>query len=122
MESLTREESLLNSIAEGEGTELTPATREEIYLAAIANGDKEGLPQPVTRKEVLLNTIAQNGGGGSATLIEKSITENGTYSAADDEADGYSQVTVEVSGGGSYTPESNVPLNIADVVTIEEVS
>lgn len=40
------------------------------------------------------------GGGGSATLITKTITENGTYDAEDDSADGYSSVTVNVSGGG----------------------
>lgn len=41
-------------------------------------------------------------GGGSATLITKTITANGTYSAEDDDADGYSSVTVNVpSGGGS---------------------
>lgn len=38
----------------------------------------------------------ENGGGGSATLITKSITANGTYNPADDEADGYSEVTVNV--------------------------
>lgn len=32
----------------------------------------------------------------SATLISKSITANGTYSASDDSADGYSSVTVNV--------------------------
>lgn len=36
------------------------------------------------------------GGGGSATLIKKSITENDTYTAADDNADGYSEVEVNV--------------------------
>ena len=38
---------------------------------------------------------------GPPTLIEKAITENGTYAASDDEADGYSSVTVDVSGGGA---------------------
>lgn len=33
------------------------------------------------------------------TLITKSITTNGTYNAEDDNADGYSQVSVNVSGG-----------------------
>ena len=33
------------------------------------------------------------------TLITKTITANGTYSAEDDNADGYSEVTVNVSGG-----------------------
>lgn len=35
------------------------------------------------------------------TLISKSITENGTYSAEDDGVDGYDEVTVDVSGGGT---------------------
>lgn len=37
----------------------------------------------------------------SATLITKTITANGTYSASDDDADGYSEVTVNVPSGGS---------------------
>ena len=35
-------------------------------------------------------------GGGESVLIEKSVTANGVYSAADDSADGYSRVTVNV--------------------------
>lgn len=35
------------------------------------------------------------------TLVDKEITENGTYNATDDDADGYSQVVVDV------TPPSN---------------
>lgn len=37
----------------------------------------------------------------SATLITKAISANGTYSASDDDADGYSSVTVNVPSGGS---------------------
>lgn len=40
-------------------------------------------------------------GGGSATLITKNITANGTYNASSDSADGYSSVTVAVSGGSA---------------------
>ena len=47
------------------------------------------------------------------TLITKSITENGTYSAEDDDADGYSSVTVSVSGGSSFVPTFSETL-IAD--------
>jgi hypothetical protein len=43
-------------------------------------------------------TMAEN--NKPATLIEKTITENDTYNASDDNADGYSKVTVDVSGGG----------------------
>ena len=39
--------------------------------------------------------------GKPSKLIEKSIVENGEYSASDDNADGYSKVTVNVSGGSS---------------------
>lgn len=43
-------------------------------------------------------------GGGEAVLIQKTITANGTFAAADDNADGFSSVTVEVPGGGGrYT-------------------
>jgi len=40
------------------------------------------------------------------TLISKTITANGTYSAEDDGADGYDEVTVNVSGGGGNTPQA----------------
>lgn len=38
-----------------------------------------------------------------AKLGTKDITENGTYNAVDDGLDGYSVVTVNVSGGGGIT-------------------
>lgn len=43
------------------------------------------------------------GGGSASRLITKNITQNGTYDAQDDNADGYSSVNVNVSGGGNYT-------------------
>lgn len=43
-----------------------------------------------------LSPETSGGGGSSAVLIEKSITQNGTYNAGFDDADGYSQVTVNV--------------------------
>ena len=36
--------------------------------------------------------------GGGSVLVTKTITQNGTYSAEDDNADGYSEVTVNVQG------------------------
>lgn len=47
-------------------------------------------------------------GGVSPTLITRSITENGTYNASGDNADGYSQVTVNVSGGGGNQYAMNI--------------
>lgn len=41
----------------------------------------------------------------SPTLISKSITQNGTYNASSDSADGYSSVIVNVSGGGGPSAE-----------------
>lgn len=38
--------------------------------------------------------------GTTPTLTTKNITQNGTYNASSDNADGYSSVTVNVSGGG----------------------
>lgn len=52
-----------------------------------------------------LATAINSISGGSATLITKSITQNGTYNASSDNADGYSQVIVNVSGGGTVEPE-----------------
>jgi len=40
--------------------------------------------------------VIGSSGGNSATLITKTITENGTYNASSDSADGYSSVTVNV--------------------------
>lgn len=58
-----------------------------------------------------------NGGGGGATLITKSVTANGTYNAQDDNADGYSQVSVAVPSptlvqknitqNGTYNPQAD---------------
>lgn len=57
-----------------------------------------------------------------ATLIAKSVTENGTYNASDDDADGYSGVVVNVSGGGPSEPYASLEQhkltikgNIADI-------
>ena len=51
---------------------------------------------------------------GSATLITKSITANGTYNASSDSADGYSSVTVNVDGGGGTTPAPKKQINFID--------
>ena len=57
-----------------------------------------------------------SGGGDAPVLISKNITENGTYSAASDEADGYSSVTVgvqpnvgtkSITANGTYAASSD---------------
>lgn len=47
-----------------------------------------------------------------AKLITKKITDNGTYSAADDNANGFSSVTVEVEGGGGSSDFSTAEVTI----------
>lgn len=72
----------------------------ETYLEDIGDAIREKLESEDTYKpSEMAAAISQISGG--ATLITKSIIENGTYNAIDDEADGYSSVTVDVAGGGS---------------------
>ena len=49
-------------------------------------------------------------------LTTKSITQNGTYDAEDDNYDGYSSVTVNVSGG--VTPTGNIDITQAGVTDV----
>ena len=117
MNPITREESLLD------GQDLTPITRKEQFIKRIYDKTQE-IPEPITREEYFLKkagegtspvaveqlNVTENGTyseTGKAyspvivevpepTLITKTITENGTYTASADNADGYSQVTVNV--------------------------
>ena len=45
---------------------------------------------------------------GGETLVSKTITLNGTYDPDDDNADGYSEVTINVANGASMTEVANV--------------
>ena len=117
MNPITREESLLD------GQDLTPITRKEQFIKKIYDKTQE-IPEPITREEWFLKkagegtspvaieqlNVTENGTYSEAgkayspvivdvpapTLITKTITENGTYTASEDNADGYSQVTVNV--------------------------
>lgn len=67
-------------------------------------------------------TMAEN--NKPATLVEKTITENGEYTASADNADGYSKVTVDVAGGGGETFEVNATLTDESLIfskTYEEI-
>lgn len=67
-------------------------TRSKLDDLAVAISAKSGEPLPLTIAQ--MQTAVENIPTGG-TLITKSITENGTYSAGDDSADGYSEVTEE---------------------------
>lgn len=100
----------INGSATGGGTEAGTVTQDENgYLVFDDDPPTHVIAEPLS--------VSQNGTytaptgkaytpvtvsvSGSATLIAKSITANGTYNASSDSADGYSQVTVNVSSGGS---------------------
>lgn len=63
MEAITREEKIMS------GENLTPITREEMFLAKAAGQDVK-TPEPITRKEMFLSKISGGGtGGGSGEVI-----------------------------------------------------
>lgn len=76
------------------GTEYSYDSRIEEFIAWL-NEEIPTHPEPKSRIEEQLAAMTP-GGGGSATLIEKSVTDNGVYNASDDSADGYSKVAVDV--------------------------
>lgn len=116
--AVTREEKLLNSLANGVPSDITPITREEQYLSYIGGGSYSYPLEPITRKEALLKSIAEKGvsGGGGVTINNqnKTITENGTYTA-DSGYTGLGTVTVDVqaSGGG----ENKFAQMVGDTIT-----
>lgn len=65
-----------------------------------------GTYDTTTNNEVVVNVP-------SLDLVSKTITENGTYNPASDNADGYSSVIVNVSGGGGGQPLS---IGYSDVI------
>lgn len=52
-------------------------------------------------------TLGTGSGSSSPTLVTKEITSNGTYTASNDSADGYSSVTVNVPSSG-ITPTGSI--------------
>lgn len=68
------------------------------YTAVSTKGGTLPATQNLSNLSTAINSIPT----GSATLITKNITQNGTYNASSDSADGYSSVTVTVSGTPKY--------------------
>lgn len=108
---------------------LVDSTQLDTDLTSVANAirTKGGTSAQLAFPSGFVSAIGDIPTGG--TLITKTITENGTYSAEDDNADGYSEVTVDVpSGGGGYTLEqltSDCFLNVnlvlpSDITSISE--
>ena len=120
--AISREEMLMQSIATGEPSNNSPVTREEKYLSYIAGESASKPAMPITRKEVFLDKISPSGGssGGSSGGVtirnqNKTITENGTYTA-DSGYTGLGTVTVEVaSAGGGGDIDALIGRSITEV-------
>lgn len=115
LDPITREEVLLNSIAEGTGSDLEPITRQEMYLSAIA-GESE-LPtgmEPITREEIYYQKILDNGGsggGGEATGTKYiSINSNGT-TTSNVKAYATAEITTNVPNSYDSSDEGKVVSN-----------
>lgn len=65
-DAITREEKLMEAMANGSVSNIKPITREEMFLAK-AGGQDVQTPEPITRREKLLQSIIDNGGGGGST-------------------------------------------------------
>lgn len=77
-------------------------------IATVSNDTKTLLTEGKYLEDDL--TLVDVSGGGS-TLITKSISENGTYNASSDSADGYSQVNVAVPASAVDTGTKNITAN-----------
>lgn len=72
-----------------------------VNVSAVTSAIDQNITQSNIKSGVTILGITGNYTGTTPTLITKNITQNGTYNASSDNADGYSSVTVNVSGGGS---------------------
>ena len=74
---------------------------------------------------LIRSKLTGGSGGGDAVLIDKTVTENGTYRAADDSADGYKTVTADVpiptlaaltaTENGTYNAPTGTAYNVVTV-------
>lgn len=83
------------------------ASEQELTNVANAIRTKGGTSSSLVFPDGFVAAIGNIPTGGGSTLISKSVTENGTYNASSDNADGYSAVTVNVPvlyvKAGQYT-------------------
>ena len=107
-----------------EGMEMDSMARNALHWSAsysngsftvTSNGTNQGgyFHQPGNYQ--LTYGFGAGGGGGGSVLVPKTITENGTYDPADDNADGYSEVTVTVPTGGTPRTSSDLTVSGATV-------
>ena len=94
-------------------------------ITAVGNAyskvSEKGGTVPASQTVANLATAIESIPSGGGTLITKTITQNGTYNASADNADGYSQVTVDVSGGGGITDLAGTSWSF-DTITSQSLS
>lgn len=91
-------------------------------LDSLANtiATKASVAAPLTIAQ--METAVRNIQTGEAVLTTKAITANGTYSAQDDSADGYSSVTVNVPTPTPSLQSKSVSYTPSETATSEEVT
>lgn len=91
---------------------LTPPSPYTGYSSVSVNAVTSSIDANITagniKKDVQILGVTGTYEGTTPTLTTKNITQNGTYNASSDNADGYSSVTVNVSGGGGNDNLSNL--------------
>lgn len=89
--------------------------------AAYTAAENKGATMPATENSAnLAQTVASIPEAVQPTLITKQITENGTYAAADDNADGYSQVNVGVYEVESYLANTLTSVTLPTLTSIPD--
>ena len=80
--------------------------------AAYTEAEAKGATMPASENSANLPTAIRSiPEAVQPTLIPMQITENGTYTAADDNADGYNEVTVDVPSGGEFVHTRDIVLD-----------
>lgn len=82
--------------------------------------NNKGATMPQTQNSSNLAATITSIPTGGGTLIPKTITENGTYAAEDDNADGYSEVTVNIqpyfsTTGTMYFEKMLIPYSVTSI-------
>ena len=107
--NIKKDVAILGVVGTHEGGGVTPSGKLNITDTAVKDVTNYAQAQVVDANLVagnikkgvtVLGIVGTHEGGTTPVLVQKTITQNGTYDPADDNADGYSEVVVNVSGGG----------------------